>query len=392
MRFSLLFRAIPLCAGLYLLCHAPLAYGQEEADAPEAATLSQNSLGKKPLAEPTAAAWAAIVPQYEAELARDPQNALTQLRAFIQANPQIKPKELISVYEDAATRLVGNSPDSLDVAITLLSEGRARVATEPDWPRITVLQAQLLLDGARAAQAETTIQAVWPQALQSKASNKWLRKLMPTYVAVLTAQGKGAEAEKALMETLAVSPDLLYSMGSYIGLKMMNLKEMQGDRAGQLSWAALNFRLWPLDADRLALGTRKLMQSWAQNDAKPNVARDFSAAQSDANALNPLLEVELPVWPAPVQKALAIAAQQGGANRRIGSLMALERYQEAMLLAREQLVKSPTSVPALKQVAMVFKAADGDVARSNAFITYYNSGQGENPMTAFLAEDQAKGQ
>ena len=296
----------------------------------------------------------------------------------------------MSAYEDAATRLAEVGSAQLDAAIALIEEAKPRAATDNRWPRLVVVQAQLLLAGSRPDQAETLIKGVWPKALESSTSKLWRRELMRHYIKALSAQGKVAQAENVLMETLAQYPNLLDSMGNYVCAEMLRLQEQKKDRAGQLTWAAAAFRLWPFDEKPLAFATYKLTKIWVADDKTLYAARAFAAAQNDAGAPNPLDEVELPLWPAPVQSALLRSTQEGVPGGRIKALLALGLYRDAMLLAREQLVINPTSPTALKQVAIVFKAADGDVARSNAFIAYYNSGQGENPMTAFLSEYPGK--
>ena len=372
-----------MCAGLLALLHGPFAVAQEQT-APVAQSAKAKAL--KP-AKPASAAWAALLPRYEAELKVEPQSALKLFRSFVADNPDLDADELISAYEDAATRLARLGGAQFDAAIALLEEGKPRVAEDNRWPRLVALQAELLLKGGRAGQAEPLVAAVWPKALESGTSKLWRRELMREYVEVLSKREKPDQAESVLMETLAKYPDLLDGMGNYFCAAMLRLKEQQKDRAGQLTWAAAAFRLWPFDEKALAFSTDKLTKLWIKDDMTLNAARAFAVAQTDVKAPNPLDDVALPLWPAPVQSALLRSTQDGPFNGRIKAYLALGRYSEAMLLAREQLISKPTSPDSLKQVARVFKAADGDVARSNAFIAYYNSGQGENPMIAFLAEN-----
>ncbi len=64
--------------------------------------------------------------------------------------------------------------------------------------------------------------------------------------------------------------------------------------------------------------------------------------------------------------------------------------REAMLQARRTLVGDPTNDRGLREAALVFKVVDGDVARANAFLSFYQTNRGQNPMTAFLKETETQ--
>ena len=135
--------------------------------------------------------------------------------------------------------------------------------------------------------------------------------------------------------------------------------------------------------------TTLVTRGWLQaNDMeKPAL---FAAAQSEVEAPNPLQEVAAPTLPAPVKLALQQRLQSEANNEaspsRVAMYLILGEHRLAMLEAREILLRDPTGAAGTAEVARVFKAADGDVARANAFLQFYRTGQGENPLNEFLRE------
>ena len=124
-----------------------------------------------------------------------------------------------------------------------------------------------------------------------------------------------------------------------------------------------------------------LTRVWLANDFARDKIAAFAAAQTDAAAPNPLDAVPLP--------ALDVAALQGARvkeNDKVRLLLLAGQLHEAMVQARRSLVNDPAGERGMYEAALVFKVADGDVARANLFLNFYQNGQGQNPLTAFLKE------
>lgn len=90
---------------------------------------------------------------------------------------------------------------------------------------------------------------------------------------------------------------------------------------------------------------------------------------------------------------LALAARVGqekaATPARIAMQIVLGQTREAILDARAMLLKNPKSPAAVREVARVFKAADGDVARANAALLFYRDAEGADPLKTFFAEAPA---
>ena len=379
------------CAALLLAtCGAPTPAPAQ--DAPDqTAPAKPQGRGKKgtsPQARAKRAgdAWAEFLPQYMEQLSRDSQGAPALFGRFVGEHPDLPAYERVAATEDAARRLFERDAAQLDAALALLGTAKANATELPERLSVANAQAFLLRAGGRLAQSEALLQAVWPEALVSTLLNNQDRQdTLVQYVKTLSAQNKDAQAEALVWETLARYPMLLQI--AEFRIMMERLFEHQNKREELLSWAKLDFMLMAFEEKNIASATQRLNQAWMGEELSVKAVREFARAQADVAAPNPLDAIALPQWPAPVQKALLEATQQNSLNTRVTALLALERPREAMLLAREALVRAPTSAVAVKRVALIFKAADGDVARANAFLAYYSSGQGENPLNAFLEQE-----
>ena len=123
--------------------------------------------------------------------------------------------------------------------------------------------------------------------------------------------------------------------------------------------------------------------------AKANL---FAQAQTDPATLNPLDGVPLPQLDmAPPRAQLADPNAKLSPVVRLTCLLMVGDYRGAMVLARSRLVVDVGNHDNALQVARVFKAKDADIARANQFLAYYQAGQGDNPLPAFLKETQAGG-
>ena len=385
-RFSPVARVAPLC-GVLLLTTAVSAI------APAIAAPGKGGKGKKAgadLSKPTAPQWAAKVADYEAALERDPASALTLFRQFIVDTPDLGVAEKVSAYEDAATRLVALDAAQLDAALALLKEGQtdADITAHQTRFRLVSAQSSLLRKGGRIDESQKLLEVTWPTVLASAPPSQ-IQGVLEERIATLKALDKAEQVEALVWQAMSKAPDLL-QVPAFAPMMVIFYKG-QNKREQELSWAKLNYVLVPFEERRITEATRRLNQAWASDGLNVNTARAFASAQSAPDVPNPLDAVELPQWPAAVQTALLQATQEGYLNNRLTALVSLGQAREAMLKAREALMRDPASAAAATRVAWVFKAADADVARSNAFLAYYNSGQGESPLDAYLAETPAVG-
>ena len=94
-------------------------------------------------------------------------------------------------------------------------------------------------------------------------------------------------------------------------------------------------------------------------------ANQFAAAQTDPAAPNPLDKVPVPQLDATAIRArLADPNSKSPFESRLVALLAVGDYRGAMILAKSELVGDVTNQDKALQVARVFKAKDGDLARA----------------------------
>ena len=81
------------------------------------------------------------------------------------------------------------------------------------------------------------------------------------------------------------------------------------------------------------------------------------------------------------------AIDQTRITHLISVLIVQGDLHEAMTQAKRLLIDNPTAPEGAQQICRVFKAADLNTIRANAFIAYLG-GEGTNPMTAFFKEHE----
>ena len=328
-----------------------------------------------------------FIKQFEQKVGQDSTVALGYFRQWVKEHPDLDAEQMIRTYQESSYILWKHDAKQLEQALGILTEVEALFPTHPARFRAWSNHAIMLSRSGRVSEAETLWKSIWPQAQTAQLADYERQVMVQQYFSVLMSQDKKSDAQQLLWSALAKSPMML--TWDEFPTMMIATQPKEGSEAA-LEWAKLRFVMANFDEESIKKATQLLTRQWMVGaNLDMDSVRAFGKAQSDASAPNPLDKVELPQFPAEVKSALEIAATSGRAPVRFVALLALERNREAMLMARETLIRQPTSPQGVEQVARVFKAADGDVARANAFVAYYNSGQGENPMKAFLEETPA---
>ena len=152
---------------------------------------------------------------------------------------------------------------------------------------------------------------------------------------------------------------------------------------------------WPVYLDGGAQVAPDWKQGWMYEKL---VAAAQSAPVAGVKTDNPLDEVALPEFNdksrvAAVLKGKQQVQSQWPARWRVSGVVtkqiALGRWRGAMEDALDLTVEDASLPDGPQEVARVFKAHDGSVARANAFLVY-TGGQGQNPVPQFLAEVDAQ--
>ena len=252
-------------------------------------------------------------------------------------------------------------------------------------------KAEILRRSDRLDEAGQLLQTTWP-LVQSRNVDPVMTPILSEWVEVLRQQKQPDKAIELLFQALQTAPPLANWMNFY--RLMFDAQTDAGHSQESLRWSALFFRVAPYKDDDIARATSLVTRAWLQDAEQMGKPALFAAAQSNADAPNPLQEVALPPLPAPVEATLRARvkseANKEAAPSRVAMLIVLGDTRAAMLEAREILLNNPTNAAGTAEVARVFKAADGDVARANEFLAFYRTGKGRNPLVEFLNEGESR--
>ena len=173
--------------------------------------------------------------------------------------------------------------------------------------------------------------------------------------------------------------------GNWMAPEMARVLIEQEKNAQALSYAKLAWMLAEFKTQSINDATKALLEVWARSDEGGQKSEAFVAAQTDADAPNPLRDIALPPLSAADLEA-QLARTPSGSEERVTLLLAAGEFRRAMLEARGMMLNRPDAPEGVEQVARVFKAADGKLVRANAFVAWVKAPEGPNPILAFLRE------
>lgn len=364
--------------------------------------------------------WTALeaVKKQNGDTSHDPQGAITQLQALQNSrtlHPILAAEVAWEVAEIQRTQL--KQPEQARQGLdTLLRAVQAQ--PKPVYP-VEVLylegEAASLLDQNKAGAAQkllsdnmALIQAAGASGHphMEQFASRCLERLCDAQAALRQEGAKPDDTITLLQTSFSQMPNLLdpahaqstdWQTG-WMYERLMKELSAAGRPEEALSWGKLYFEESAFDQVAIARAVKALSVVWGQQDELAKV-RAFAQAQGDAQGIaNPLVEVALPKLPLDATKA---ELEKRQAQRRMGPWsgqvpplitlhIALGQWREAMRLAQSLVVDDPGDTQGPQQVARVFKAKDGSVARANAFLGYLQ-GKAPNPVPAFMkeADDEA---
>ena len=310
---------------------------------------------------------------------REPEQAVAQGQQFLAENrdkPEVLRWGAVGIALITA-RLQRAKPEQ---ALATLDEAITSYAKYPYAYRLASAKSELLLSTGRVAEAEALMHQTW---VSLPASDKaGARALLIDYVELLGKQGKHEQSLELMRDYLARTPGQLAD--SRLAELMVEQLLLNNRLDEAMSWARLNFMVAPYNEKSLQQATQLVVKVWTARHPAPAKIQELSEAMQNPDKPNPLREVALPVWGDGVlEKQLAQARTP---DERIALMIAGDDLRGAMVEAQQWMVKAPTSPAPVLGVARVFKAADLNVKRANAFLLYHQSGQGQNPMTEFLQD------
>ncbi len=257
----------------------------------------------------------------------------------------------------------------------------------------------------KGAEAEALLKENWPLVVQSNLSDnlyaqRTSRDSVRAQIAALEAQDKGAQVNAFLADFLLGSPNYLNMQSNSTGYWIFNelqtrlKKQEKWDEA--LGWAKLSYQLCPFEKAEIERATQTLSKIWAAQDDFA-AAGMFSKAQTDTTTKNPLVAVKTPVFSEETRASLKkqIADLEGRQQLEFKpdrariivkfylTLGTPDDMKDAMKAAVKLLKDRPDLQDGSLSVCRVFKAADCNLIRANAFLSYM-AGEGANPVSEFL--------
>lgn len=385
-KLAFLFLNIAVCAPLWAAPAAPFKPGSWESWS--AADPVRQKAGQLRKTEPQAAA---ALLEEELNKVTDPNVAadLFTLLGDIYVADVKEPQKAVALFERA---------------LPIFQKPEYKVPAY-HWMTMIAAKANALAALKKGAEAEALIKENWPLLLQSNASDnaynqRAARDTLRAYSAALEAQGKGEQFTGILSQFLRYSPQFLNlqsgDAGSWLLSELTARLQKEGKTAEALGWGKLVYQLAPFDKKEIERSTQTLNKLWAAQDDFAAVGL-FTKAQSDAAVKNPLISLKTPPL---TDEAKAILQKQvaelEGRNvvelnparsrdivKAYVTLGTPDDLKNAMKTAVKLLKERPDLQDGSLLVCRVFKAADCNLIRANAFLAYMN-GEGQNPVTEFL--------
>lgn len=314
------------------------------------------------------------------KLSKDPAAAVARGKAFIEQARNEKGSLPTQVY-NIVVKLMAEKLNDFNGAVAYVDEA-FRVTTEPNQIiSLTNVKGTLLIDNQRGAEAAELYKAAWDKAA-AKRDQQTMQRYLPGYTAALKSAGKGSDALNLMLETAKGNLGLSTTSWLFEDMTTELIVAGRGDEA--LSWAKLHFVECPYNESSMTRATQLLTKVWMAKDMTPAKAQLFLKSQQEAGAPNPLKDVALPqIDPQLIQRQIASLPAQGS-TLKVTLLIASGDNKAAMQEAYRLIITRPTSNDGVLEVCRVFKANDLDLKRANAYLQFYKTGEGENPLSAFL--------
>jgi len=331
-------------------------------------------------------AFAALQQKLKDMEVRDPQQAINSYKQFYETHPNLHPSvavQLSSTIAQLYYKRLKNSNKALEIYNWALD----RFQAQPSSIHLLADEAKILSEEKRDDEIAVLFDQHAGQFI--KAGSAQSNPVLRDRADMLKAQGKHDELIAYIQKQFLDMPDFLDAAvpewyWRYTTITDELLKKKQPQTA--LSWVKVRFALCSYRQDAIAAASRALSQLWQTLDPTNKELQAFAAAQQDTSKENPLAKVPLPtVDAAAIEQALAHLPQgKAGAHDRISLLLLTGQFKLAMHEAQQLFEDKATSREGALETARVFKAADLNIKRANAFLEFVRTHQGINPVDEFL--------
>jgi hypothetical protein len=329
--------------------------------------------------------YAAFRQQFGTTCQQDTNKAAADLRSFLQQHADITPSQTYLLYQNLVGAYSTIRKDDT-AALAILDEALSKFPPTRE-ERFLLINAKVhvLQSAGKLDEAQSLLETEWPKAV----ANGQTLSLLETYVASLNRRGQDDKALQILQQLAMEQMEWLSASGPPLHLKLLIDQLVRRDDLAQAeSWAKLALLLCSYDERSIETVTQWLVRVWRARYISAAKVSELTAALQKADASSPLHAVKLPALDTAVLTRHLEAAS--ASPQRVVLLLALGRDRDAMLAARALMLDQPQSNAGVLEVCRVFKAHDLNFKRADAFLEYCKTGQGENPMTAFLQETAGK--
>lgn len=368
-----------LTGGIAILGMAGSAlHAQAAADNGELATVTE-SVAVDPAVK-AQADYVAAVSQIANQGYAEPKAAIAKAQQVLQDTPvNLVDSTIYTTVADIQAR-----QGDVKGALATLGAGTQRLTSTLNQCALLSARLIILQDNKRGAEVLAILEDEWARAANSVEVRCYL---LPLYVRALENNGKAGQVVDLCRR--AVEEHLEDTNQEWL-LKQFTKSLLDAGKEDEaLGWAKLHFMTCLYDERSITDATKLLTSVWVAKSMSASAGQAFLKAQEEADAANPLKDVVTPVLDAAKVKDQLDALPPNSYGQRITILLNAGNYRQAMLRARSLLLAESNSSEGALQICRVFKARDLDLRRANAFLQYYKTGVGENPVEAFLKENPA---
>ena len=307
----------------------------------------------------------------------NPAKTVTEMREYL-AEAAITSAQTANLYTLISAIYANDLKDNA-AALTALDEGLSKLENDSERYTLVVEKVRVLIGQGKSIEADKLLQEHWAGIARQGLAPR----VLPTYVSILTRNNK---APLALQITRQTTADYIESARERPTLIASFTEQLlaTGQVEEALGWNKLNFMLCAYNEKAIQNMNQLLARVWRSKNPNDTKINELLTALQDPAKPNPLREVKLP--------ALDVAAlrqreqETRSIDDRISLLILIGDWQGAILAARRLMLDRPQSNQGVLQVCRVLKAHDLHVKRANAFIEYYASSRGTNPIVGFLSE------
>lgn len=307
----------------------------------------------------------------------NPAKTVLEMRAYL-AEAAMTSTQISNFYNLLSSVYENDLKDNA-TALMVLDEGLQALRNDPERYTVLIEKVRVLIILGRHAEAEKLLQEQWPGIVERGLAPR----VLPTFISILTRNNKAPLALQIARQTTAGNLETMRDGPALItALIEQLLAAGQTDEA--LRWGKLNFMLCVYNDRSVQIATRLLSRVWTAKGAAGNQTSEFVAALQDPAKPNPLHAVKIPDLDAAALRGRVLLTRRP--EERVSLLIAAGDWKSAMLTARRLMLERPNSNQGVLQVCRVFKAHDLHIKRANAFVEYYRSNRGANPIIEFLSE------